>query len=47
MRKLIINADDFGLDEETVEWTIKGFELGKLTSATIMAGMPETARAVE
>ena len=47
MKKLIINADDFGLDEETVEWTIKGFELGKLTSATIMAGMPETTRAVE
>ena len=47
MKKLIINADDFGLDEDTVEWTIKGFELGKLTSATIMAGMPETTRAVE
>ena len=47
MKKLIINADDFGFDTETVEWTIKGFETGKLTSATIMAGMPETARAVE
>ena len=47
MKKLIINADDFGFDEETVEWTIKGFETGKLTSATIMAGMPGTARAVE
>lgn len=47
MKKLIINADDFGLDEDTVEWTIKGFETGKLTSATIMAGMPGTARAVE
>lgn len=47
MKKLIINADDFGLDEETVEWTIKGFETGKLTSATIMAGMRGTARAVE
>lgn len=47
MKKLIINADDFGLDAETVEWTIKGVETGKLTSATIMAGMPETARAVE
>lgn len=39
MKKLIINADDFGFDAETVEWTIKGFELGKITSATIMAGM--------
>ena len=41
MKKLIINADDFGFDTETVEWTIKGFETGKLTSATIMAGNAE------
>ncbi len=47
MKKLIINADDFGLDDETVDWTIKGFEAGKITSATIMAGMPATKRAVE
>ncbi len=47
MKKLIINADDFGLDDETVDWTIKGFETGKTTSATIMAGMPATKRAVE
>ena len=47
MRKLIINADDFGLDEHTVEWTIKGFDCGALTSATIMAGMPATELAVE
>lgn len=47
MKKLIINADDFGLDDETVDWTIKGFETGKITSATIMAGMPATGRAVE
>lgn len=47
MKKIIINADDFGFDDETVDWTIKGFETGKLTSATIMAGMPATARAVE
>lgn len=47
MKKLIVNADDFGLDDETVDWTIKGFDLGKISSATIMAGMPETARAVE
>lgn len=46
-KKLIINADDFGLDDETVDWTIKGFEAGKITSATIMAGMPATVRAVE
>lgn len=46
-RKLIINADDFGLSDHTVEWTIKGFECGALTSATIMAGMPATDKAVE
>ncbi len=46
MKKLIINADDFGLDDHTVEWTIKGFECGALTSATIMAGMPATDKAV-
>ena len=46
MKKLIINADDFGLSDHTVEWTIKGFECGALTSATIMAGMPATDKAV-
>ena len=47
MRRLIINADDFGLSDHTVEWTIKGFECGALTSATIMAGMPATDKAVD
>ena len=47
MKKLIVNADDFGLSDHTVEWTIKGFECGALTSATIMAGMPATEKAVE
>jgi len=46
MKRLIINADDFGLDAHTVEWTIKGFECGALTSATIMAGMPGTEAAI-
>jgi len=46
MKKLIVNADDFGLDAHTVEWTIKGFECGALTSATIMAGMPGTDEAI-
>lgn len=46
MKKLIINADDFGFDAHTVEWTIKGFERGALTSATIMAGMPATDLAI-
>ena len=47
MRRLIVNADDFGLNDHTVEWTIKGFECGALTSATIMAGMQATTTAVE
>jgi hypothetical protein len=46
VKKLIINADDFGLSDHTVEWTINGFECGALTSATIMAGMPTTDKAV-
>lgn len=46
MPRLIVNADDFGLDDETVDWTVKCFEAGKITSATIMAGMPATERAV-
>ena len=46
MKRLIVNADDFGLDDHSVEWTIMGFECGALTSATIMAGMPATDRAV-
>lgn len=46
MKKIIVNADDFGLNDHTVEWTIKGFECGALTSATLMAGMPATERAV-
>lgn len=47
MRKVIVNADDFGLNDHTVEWTIKGFECGALTSATIMAGMSATDKAVD
>lgn len=45
MKGIIVNADDFGLDAHTVEWTIRGFECGALTSATIMAGMPGTDEA--
>ena len=47
MKRLIVNADDFGLSDHTVGWTVKGFECGVLTSATIMAGMPATDKAVE
>ena len=47
MKKIIVNADDFGLSGHMVEWTIKGFECGALTSATLMAGMPATDKAIE
>lgn len=47
MAQIIVNADDFGVSAHTVDWTIKGFETGVLTSATIMANMPETATAIE
>lgn len=46
IKRLIVNADDFGFSDHTVEWTIKGFECGALKSATIMAGMPATDNAV-
>lgn len=35
--RLILNADDFGWDGDTVAATISAFERGLLTSATIMA----------
>lgn len=47
MRKVIVNADDFGYSQHTVEWTIKGFEQGSITSATMMAGMNATSEAIE
>jgi hypothetical protein len=45
--KIILNADDFGFSDETVDATIECFERGALTSATIMPNMSATARAVE
>jgi predicted glycoside hydrolase/deacetylase ChbG (UPF0249 family) len=39
-RLLIINADDFGYSHDTVEATIRCFEAGVLSSATMMPGMP-------
>ncbi|MEZ5098344.1 MAG: ChbG/HpnK family deacetylase [Thermoleophilia bacterium] len=43
--RIIVNADDFGMDDDTVDATIDCFERGALTSATLMVGMPATARA--
>lgn len=45
--RLIINADDFGQNDDTVDASIRCFEQGGLTSATIMPRMPATARALE
>ena len=45
--RLILNADDFGVSEETARATIECFERGALTSATIMAGMPATELALD
>jgi hypothetical protein len=45
--RLILNADDFGFDEDTLEATVECFRAGALTSATIMLGMPATERALE
>lgn len=47
MKELIINADDFGYSEHTVEWTIKCFEAGVLSSATIMVGSEAVEPAVQ
>jgi len=45
--RIILNADDFGQDEETVKATIECFMRGALTSATIMPKMPATELAID
>ena len=47
MLNIIVNADDFGFSEETVESTIKLFELNAISSATIMLSKPGTCKAIE
>ena len=47
MIDIIINADDFGFSENTVEATIKLFELKAISSATIMLSMPGTEFAID
>lgn len=44
--KVILHADDFGYDKDTVQATIELFECGALTSATIMATMPAADDAI-
>jgi len=45
--KIVVNADDFGFDDDTVAATIECFERGAITSATIMPRMPATERAIQ
>ncbi len=44
--KIILNADDFGFDHNTVKATIDCFERGALTSATIMPTAPAVQEAI-
>jgi hypothetical protein len=46
-KQLVINADDFGWDEDTCKATIDCMEAGSITSATIMTGRPATEMACE
>lgn len=46
MRKLIVNADDFGMSEAVNYGILKGFEAGIVHSTTIMANMPAFDHAV-
>ncbi len=39
-RRLIVNADDFGFSDDTVNATIECFQRGVLSSATMMPNMP-------
>ena len=45
--KVILHADDFGYDKDTIESTIELLDKGYLTSASIMANMPCTKEACE
>lgn len=47
MKRVIINADDFGLVQGVNEGIIKAHSEGILTSATLMANMPGFDQAVE
>ena len=40
MRKLIVNADDFGLTQGINKGIVQGFRLGIITSATALVNMP-------
>ena len=46
MKTLIINADDFGWDDDTCSTTIELMRSRTILSATIMTGMPASERAM-
>jgi chitin disaccharide deacetylase len=46
-RKVVINADDFGLSEGVNRAVLKAHKEGVLTSATLMAAMPAAQEAIE
>jgi hypothetical protein len=45
--RIITNADDFGMDDDTVKATIECLDSGALTGATIMPNMPASGAAIE
>ena len=47
MKRIIVNADDFGISKEVNEGIIKSFKDGILTSTTVMANMPEFDEAMK
>jgi len=47
MRRLIVNADDFGSCRGSVDGIVHGHRHGIVTSASFMAGMPAAVRAIE
>ena len=45
--KFILNADDFGISEDTYYATTELFDKGYLSSATIILSMPYSKKAIE
>jgi predicted glycoside hydrolase/deacetylase ChbG (UPF0249 family) len=46
-RKIIANADDFGLNDEVNQAIVEAFEKHMISSATLMANMPGFEEACE
>jgi len=47
VKRLIVNADDFGFNREITDGIIEAHQKGVVTSTTLMANMPAAAYAVE